>query len=98
MKSIETLTSRFTPSELYDLTTDTLKNIGSGANNAMLTINEDVISIQNGSIFIETIKEVGNSRYVISEKRLGMYELYQLFELFENTYDNFLDKESLDVD
>lgn len=92
MKSIDTITSQYTPLELYELTTDTIKNIGSGTNNAILTINEDVISIQNGSILIETIKEVGNSRYVISEKRLGMYDLYLLFELFENVVDEHLNQ------
>lgn len=90
---MDTLTSQYTPLELYDLTTDTIKNIGSGANNAILTINEDVISIQNGSILFQTLKEIDGERYVISEKQLEMYELYSLFELFENVYDNHLFKE-----
>lgn len=94
MKHLDTLTSQYTPTELYDLTTDTIGNVGSGSNNAMLTSSEDIISIQkNGSICIEIIKEVDNQRYVISEKQLEMYDLYLLFELFENVYDNHLFKE-----
>jgi len=94
MKYLDTLTSRYTPTSLYDLTTDTIMNMGSGSNNAMLTNNEDIISIQrNGSILFQTIKEIDGERYVISEKQLEMYDLYSLFELFENVYDNHLFKE-----
>lgn len=94
MKYLDTLTSRYTPTSLYNLTTDTIMNMGSGSNNAILTINDDVISIQrNGSILIQTIKEVDGERYIISEKQLEMYDLYLLFELFENVYDNHLFKE-----
>ena len=94
MKYLDTLTSRYTPTSLYDLTTDTIMNMGSGSNNAMLTKNEDIISIQrNGSILFQTIKEIDGERYVISEKQLEMYELYSLFELFENIYVNHLFKE-----
>lgn len=94
MKSIDTLTSQYTPLELYNLTTDTIRNMGSGSNNAILTINEDIISIQrNGSILFQTLKEIDGEKYVISEEQLEMYNLYSLFELFENVYDNHLFKE-----
>lgn len=94
MRHLDTLTSLYTPTELYDLATDTIANMGSGSNNAILTINDDVISIQrNGSILFQTIKEIDGERYVISEKQLEMYELYSLFELFENIYVNHLFKE-----
>lgn len=90
----QTLTSQYTPSELYDLITDTIGYIGSGANNATLTSSDDIISIQrNGSILLQVIKEVDGERYVVSEKELELYDLYQLFELFENVYDNHSFKE-----
>lgn len=90
MKYLNTLTSQYTPSELYKLITDTIEGSGSGGD-AILTNSGDVFSIQkDGSIFLEVIKKVDGERLIVSKKRLKMYEAYQLFELFENVYDNHL--------
>lgn len=88
---MNTLTSQYTPTELYELIQDTLENMGSGGGNAILTSSEDIISIQkSGSILLEVIKEVDGKRYVTSQKELELYDLYQLFELFENVCENHL--------
>lgn len=93
MEYLETLTSQYSPSELYGLVTDTIAESGNGGN-ALLTATEDIISIEeDGSIWLKVIKEIDNERFIVSKKQLKAYDLHLLFGLFENVYDNHLFKE-----
>ena len=90
MKKMEmnTLTSQYNVSELYDLVSETVINAGSGG--VMFITETDMIENENGRLYISHFKEIKGENYVVSRKEIDPYTLYLLFDLFENAIDEHL--------
>lgn len=86
---MDTLTSQYTPLELYELILHTIKNSGNGGE-VFLTSQSDLFEIKDNQIWLSKLKEVDSVQYEVSTKQLEMYDLYLLFELFENVIDEHL--------
>lgn len=84
---MSTLTSKYTPTELYELILWTIKNSGNGGD-VFLTSTNDLIEVVDNEVFIITLSQkVDGEQYVTSRKQVKLYDLYLLFELFENAID-----------
>lgn len=85
---MNTLTSQYNASELYDLVSETVVNAGSGG--VMFVTETDIITHENGRLYILHTKEIKGENFEISRKEIDPYTLYLLFDLFENAIDEHL--------
>lgn len=83
---MNTLTSKYTPTELYELILWTIKDSGNGGE-AFISSTNDLFVVEDDEIFITKLNEVDGVQYTTSKKKLELYDLYLMFELFENVID-----------
>lgn len=86
--NMDTLTSQYTVSELYDLVSETIYNAGNEG--VMFVTETDIIEHENGRLYISHLKENKGTYHTVSKKEIDPYTLYLLFDLFENTVDEHL--------
>jgi len=85
---MQTLTSQYNLQELHNLILTAVDNAG---NNGVLFISETAFfDNSNGTLFLTHFKEVDGKNYETSRKELDPYNLYLLFDLFENVVDEHL--------
>lgn len=88
---MQTLTSQHTVNSLYNLIMETVENAG---NLGTLFLTEtDYFYIENGELFLAHTKEFEGVNHEVSRKKIKPYELYLLFDLFENVIDEHRMKE-----